>query len=175
MPGDIKPKYPAASTVVTVTNLHSLASDSGGYLTGWSSVSVSNLVNAYRNYMYGGTFTSNAANRVAGRVDVYVVGSLNDTPLFPATATGALGTEGLCSFVDTEERDSICRLLMSLTFDTSASAIQAFSQTGIAQFFDGMPTHHCLWIAQNLSTTTTAGLAAAGSALYYTPTTDQYT
>lgn len=176
MAGDIKMKYAAASTALTVTNLHSLASDSGSYLAGWSSASVNNTTNVYLDYLYGGTFTTHASNRAAGRIDVYVIAALNDTPTWPATASGTIGTEGALSFTDSEERDSLCRLLVSLTADDTASSILTFPPTGIAQLFGGfVPPYHALFVTQNVSTTTTAGLAAAGSALYYTPITAQYT
>lgn len=177
MAGDIKGKYGAASTALTVTNLHSLASDSGAYLAGWSSASVSNTTNNYLDYMVSGTFTTHASNRAAGRIEVWVIGALNDTPTWPATASGTIGTEGALSFVDTEEKFNLCRLLASLDADASASAIYTFPPTGIRQLFgsDMPPTHWALFVTQNCSTTTTAGLAAAGSALYYTPIIGQYT
>jgi hypothetical protein len=172
MPGNILQKY-AASVALTVTNLHSLASDSGSYLAGWSSASVNNTSNAYLDYLVGGTFTTHASNRAAGDIRVYVIAALNDTPTWPATASGTIGTEGALSFTDTEERDSLCRLLTVLTADTSASSILAFPPTGIAQLFGGMmPAYWALFVTQNVST---AGLAAAGSAIYHTPVYAQYT
>lgn len=175
MAGDIKLKYPAASTAQTVTNLHSLASSSD-WTAGWTSASVNNTSNVYLDYLYGFTFTTHASNRQAGFINIYVVASLNDTPTWPATATGTIGTEGALSFTDSEERDTLCRLLGSIVVDNTASAIYTFPQTGIAQLFGGvMPTHHAIYVAQNCSTTTTAGLASSGSAVYYTPVTAQYT
>lgn len=176
MAGDIKMKYAAASTAMTVTNLHSLASDSGSYLAGWSSASVNNTSNVYMDYMVGGTFTTHASNRAAGDIRVYVIAALNDTPTWPATASGTIGTEGALSFTDSEERDSLCRLLTVLTADTSASSILAFPPTAIAPLFGGIvPPYWALFVTQNVSTTTTAGLASSGSAIYYTPITFQYT
>lgn len=175
MAGDIKLKYPAASTALTVTNLHSLAS-AQDWAAGWSGASVNNTSNVYLDYLYGGTFTTHASNRAAGLINVYVIAALNDTPTWPATASGTIGTEGALSFTDTEERDSLCRLLVSIVVDTTASAVYTFPPTGIAQLFGGwVPPYHAIYVGQNCSTTTTAGLAAAGSALYYTPVTTQYT
>jgi hypothetical protein len=175
MAGDIKLKYPAASTAVTVTNLHSLAS-SQTWIAGWGSNSVNNTSNVYEDYMYGGTFTTHASNRQAGSLYVYVIAALNDTPTWPAVSSGTLGTEGAIAFTDTEEIDCLGRLLCVLTGDNTASAVYTFPPTGIAQLFGGVvPPYHCLFVTQNLSTTTTAGLAAAGSAIYYTPITHQYT
>ena len=174
MPGDIKGQY-VASVAPAVTSLHSLAS-SQDWLAGWTGPSVSNVVNKYLDYMYGFTFTTHATNRQAGSINVYVIGALNDTPTWPATATGTIGTEGALSFTDTEERDSLVRLLYPITVDATASAIYTFPPTGIAQLFGGwVPPYHAIYIAQNCSTTTTAGLAAAGSAVYYTPVNAQYT
>lgn len=162
------PSYNASSSL-TVTNLHSLASDQT-LIAGWFSASTSNLVNKYLDYYYGFTFTTHASNRQAGFINIYVVSSLNDTPTWPATATGTLGTEGAGSFVDTEERDSLCTLIKSIPVDTSASAIMPVPQFSICTAMGLMmpPTHHCLFITQNCATTTAAGLAAAGSAIYQT-------
>ncbi|MBK9704783.1 MAG: hypothetical protein IPO75_15815 [Betaproteobacteria bacterium] len=174
MAGDIKLQY-VASVAPTVTNLHSLAS-SQDWLAGWTGGSVSNLTNEYLDYLYAGTFTTHASNRQAGSINVYVIAALNDTPTWPATASGTIGTEGALSFTDTEERDSLVRLLASITVDNTASAIYTFPPTGIAQMFGGMvPPYHAIYVAQNCATTTAAGLAAAGSAIYYTPVNAQYT
>jgi hypothetical protein len=174
MAGNIKLGY-AASTTYTVTNLHSLAS-SQDYLTGWSSASTANTSNLYLDYLIGATFTTHASNRQAGSINVYVIAPLNDTPTWPATASGTIGTEGALSFTDTEERDTLCRLLWSITADNSASAIYTMPQTGIAHLFGGVcPTHFAIYVSQNAATTTAAGLAAAGSALYATPAYGTYT
>lgn len=174
MAGNIKTGY-ASSTTPTVTNLHSLAS-SQDWTAGWTSDSITNTINLYLDYLYGFTFTTHASNRQAGSINIYVIASLNDTPTWPATASGTIGTQGALSFTDAEERDSLCRLLGSITVDSTASAIYTFPQTGIAQLFGGVcPTHHAIYIAQNCSTTTTAGLAAAGSAVYATGAYGTYT
>jgi hypothetical protein len=173
MAGLIKPSY-AASVALTVTNLHSLSA-SQTWIAGWTSASVTNST-PYADYLIGGTFTSHASNRAAGSINVYAIGFLNDTPTIPATSSGTLGTEGAVAFADTYRRDSLVRLLTSIPTDTTASAIYTFPQTGIAQLFGGrVPNAWALVVAHNISTTTTAGLAAAGSALYYTPVMDQYT
>jgi hypothetical protein len=174
MAGDLKLQY-IASVAPTVTNLHSLAS-SQDWLTGWTQGSVNNLSNEYVDYMYGGTFTTHASNRQGGYIYVHVVAALNDTPTWPATASGTIGTEGALAFTDSEERDSICRLMTAIIVDNTASAIYTFPPTGIAQFFGGVvPPYHTIFVSQNCSTTTTAGLASSGSAIYYTPIVYQYT
>lgn len=174
MAGNLNLKY-AASVAMTVTNLHSLASEQS-WLAGWSSASVSNTTNNYLDYLIAGTFTTHASNRQAGTINVYVIGALNDTPTWPAAASGTIGTEGAISITDTEERDGMVRVAASLTVDTTASAVYTFPPTSVAQLFGGMvPPAWAIFVSQNCSTTTTAGLAAAGSAIYYTPVYAQYT
>jgi hypothetical protein len=175
MAGDIKMKY-VASSAPTVTALHSLAS-SQDWTAGWVGNSINNTANAYQDYMLSGTFTTHASNRQAGFIFVYIIAALNDTPTWPATASGTIGTEGALSFTDIEERDSLCRLLIpAIQVDNSASAIYTFPPTCISALFGGrIPPYFAPFVAQNCSTTTTAGLAAAGSALYLTPILDQYT
>jgi hypothetical protein len=162
------PSY-VASSALTVTNLHSLAS-SQDWLTGWFSASVNNTSNKYLDFFYGGTFTTHASNRQVGTINIYAVASLNDTPTWPATATGTLGTEGTGSFVDAEERDTLVVLLHAITVDNTGSAIYTFGQKSLCAAMELImpPTHHCLFISQNCGTTTTAGLAASGSAIYQT-------
>lgn len=174
MAGSILAGY-NATAALTVTNLQSLAS-SQDWTAGWCSASKNNKVDLFLDYLYGFKFTTSASNRQAGSINVYVIASLNDTPTWPSSATGAIGTEGTLSFTDTEERDAICRLIGSFTVDTSASAVIEVPQFGIAQFFGGqVPTHHAIYIAQNASTTTTAGLASSGNAVYQTGVYGTYT
>lgn len=163
------PTY-GASVALTVTNLHSLASDQN-LLAGWFSAPKSNLTDLRLDYNVSGTFTTHASNRQTGYINVWAVAALNDTPTWPATNTGTLGTEGAGGFVDTEERDSYARLIACISVDTSASAIYTFPPTSIAGAFGLImpPTHWGIFVTQNCSTTTTAGLAASGSAIYYTP------
>lgn len=164
-----KINYVASTTAMTVTNLHSLASDSGAYLAGWSSASVSNLSNLDGDHHVSATFTTHASNRAAGDIRIYVMAALNDSPTWPAVASGTIGTEGAIAFTDAEERDAYCIPLAVLTADTTASSILAMAPRSLASRFGGaLPTHWALFVTQNVSTTTTAGLAAAGSAVYYT-------
>lgn len=161
------PSY-VASAAVTVTNLHSLAT-SADWTAGWFSASISNLVNKYLDYYYGIKLTTHASNRQAGTINIYVVSSLNDTPTWPSSATGTPGTEGAGSFTDAEERDAACRLICSITVDSSASSVIEVPQFSLVGGLGLImpPTHHCLFISQNC-TSTSAGLAASGNAVYQT-------
>ena len=177
MAGNIYVDY-AASVALTVTALHSVAADnSTGYpLIGWSSASINNTANEYIDYLLAGTFTTHASNRQAGYIYVYVVAALNDTPTWPAAASGTWGTEGVASFTDTEERDGFARLVVALAVDTTASSIVGFPPTSIAQLFGGIvPPYWAVFVSTNAATTTAAALASSGSAVYYTPVSNRYT
>jgi hypothetical protein len=165
MAGTILQGYEGASAL-TVTNLHSLPA-SQDWTAGWASVAKSNLADKFLDYLYSFSFTTHASNRQIGAINLYVIASLSDVPGWPPLGSGSLGSEGLISFVDTEERDSACQQLGSIIVDNSASAVYTFPQRGIAALF-GMvcPTYHAIFISHNCSTTTTAGFASSGSVGY---------
>ena len=175
MAGDIKLKYGTLNTF-TVTNLHSLAS-SASREAGWTSASVDNSSGLSVDYLISGTFTTHASNRQAGFIDVRVYSALNATPTWPDIfSSGTEGTEGAATWTDTEEMNSGSRWLTTLEADTTASAVYTFPQLGLAQLFGGvLPTHFALFVGQNCATTTAAGLASSGSAIYGYPVLYQYT
>jgi hypothetical protein len=175
MAGDIKLKY-AASVALTVTNLHSLAS-SATWEAGWTSALINNTSDLYLDRLVSGTFTTHASNRQAGVINVWAYAALNDTPTWPDIfSSGTEGSEGTATVTDTEERDAAMRLVASIIVDNTASAVYTFPPTSLATLFGGvMSPYVALFVAQNASTTTTAGLAAAGSAIYHTPVLAQYT
>lgn len=175
MAGDIKLKYGAATTAMTVTNLHSLAS-SQSWVAGWSSASVTNTSNVYLDYVVSATFTTHASNRQAGTVEMWIMAALNDTPTWFTTASGTPGTEGALSFTAVEQKYSWCRRLAVFNVTNTASQVYAVPPTSIAELFRGVcPTHWALFVTGNASTTTTAQFASSGSAVYYTPILAQYT
>lgn len=175
MAGNILLRYAAASTAVTVTNLHSLAA-SATWVAGWTSNSVTNASNVYEDYMVGATFTTHASNRQAGIVEMWIAASLNDTPTWFTPASGTIGTEGAVAFTAVEQKFSYCRLLTAFNVTATASQIYAVPQLSVAQLFGGVcPTHFAILVLGNAATTTAAQFAAAGSAVYYTPITHQYT
>lgn len=174
MAGDIGIKYGSLNTF-TVTNLHSLAS-SQGREGGWTSAGVSNTTDLVQDYLISGTFTTHASNRQVGAIDVRIYTSLTPTPTWPDIfSSGTEGTEGAATFHDTEQMLGASQLLRSLEVDTGASEVYPFPQLAIAALFGKMPTNFAVFVGQNASTTTTAGLAAAGSALYGIPVLSRYT
>lgn len=172
--GDIKAKYGSVATL-TVTNLHSLASSSSRE-SGWTSAGISNTSDLSLDYLISGTFSTHASNRQAGYIDVRIYTALNSTPTWPDIfSAGTEGTEGTCTWHDTEQMVSAGRLLTSIEVDNGASDVYTMPQTGIAQLFGALPTNFAVFVGQNAATSTNAGLAASGSALYGIPVLQQYT
>jgi hypothetical protein len=175
MAGDIKSKWSASTVTLAVTGLATACIHSTTWLTGWTSTSYANA-GTVLDYIYSGTFTLAGSGASAGQVNIYVVSSLNDTPAWPATSAGTLGTDSSTSVVwaDATMRDSHARLLASFTTTATNSRIYTFPQTGIALLFGGVvPTNHCLFIAANVNTSTAANFASG--AIYQQPALAQYT
>lgn len=176
MAGTIKPQY-AASVAMTVSSLHSLAASST-WEAGWTSASVDNTTDEYSDFLVSGTFSTHASNRQAGVINVWAYASLNDTPNWPDIfSSGTEGSQGAATVTDTEERDAAMVLIASIVVDNTASAVYTFPPTSLRRAFglDHPPTHWALFVSQNAATSTNAGLASSGSAIYYTPVHDQYT
>ena len=171
---DIKVKYPAAATALTVTNLHSLAS-SVTWVTGWTSGTVDNTTNVYLDYLVGATFTTHASNRQAGVITMYAYAPLDGTTTWPDLfSAGTEGTEGTLTFNSAEARDSGVRFVAACPVNNTASAVFTIPPTGLKDIFGGaLPPKFALIVVSSASTTTTTGLAAAGSAVYITPITMQ--
>lgn len=176
MPGDIKGKY-GTSAAFTVTNLHSLAS-SQTWVNGWTSAAVDSAADSVIDYLVGGNFATHASNRQAGSIRVYAYAAVEDDPIWPDVfSSGTEGTEGAANVHGVEQRDSGMVLIADIAVDNGASEVYPMRPRGISAYFEStiVPQDWALWVAQNASTTTTAGLAASGTALYRTPVLAQYT
>ena len=171
---DIKIKYPAAATALTVTNLHSLAS-SQTWVTGWTSGTIDNTTNVYLDYLVAATFTTAASNRQAGVITLYAYAPLDGTTTWPDLfSAGTEGTEGTCTLNSAEARDSGLKFISSAIVNNTASAVFTTALTGLKDAFGGsLPPKFAFVVVSNATTTTTAGLAASGNAVYVTPITMQ--
>lgn len=175
MPGDIKSKYGTTATL-TVTNLHSLASSSSRE-AGWTSGGIDNTSDLSLDYLLSGTFTTHASNRQAGFIDVRIYTALNATPTWPDIfSAGTEASEGAATWHDTEQMNSAGPMLKQIEVDSGAGEIYTFPQLAIAALFNNvLPTNFAVFVGQNAASSTNAGLAAAGSALYGKPVLSQYT
>ena len=178
MAGDILINY---GTVITfsVTNLHSLPS-SQTHVGGWSSAGQDNGPNEYEDVLISGTFTANASNIDVGNLFVYAYGNLGDTAFSSGVpdifSTGTEGTEGVADIPDTFRRNSAMRFLHVVNASNVASAVYVMPPTSLALAFGGwVPDWWALWVTNDLTTGSTAGLHTGGNALYGLPVHRRYT
>lgn len=161
----------SASVAMTVSNLHSLAADTN-LLAGWASAAIPIKANNYQDVMVAARFVTHASNRQAGVINVYAVAALNDTPLWPDIfSAGTEGAEGAATVHDVEHIGLELLPLESIVVDNTASEEYSMAPKSLAQLFGGPipPTHVFLFVTNTAASGTNPGLAASGSAVYYTP------
>lgn len=177
MAGDIMQKW-GTVTSLTVTNLHSLAA-SQTRIAGWTSAAIDLTGINLEDVLLNATFTSHASNRQAGNIDVRVYSALDATPTWgDLFSAGTEGTEGAATFHDTYRRNSGSKMIASILTDATASAVYVMDNESIGARYGGsgaLPTDISVFVGHNISTTTTAGIAAAGSAVRYIPVLQTYT
>lgn len=152
--GDVKLAY-AASSNLTVTNLHSLPSSST-FIAGWESDAIDNTTNLYLDYRITAKIVVAAAGLAAGEIRLYLVGMLDDST-WPDVFDGTESTE---TITDTEMRDAICHLAAFTITDTGASDAYYLDCASAASAFGGnLPAKFVIFITHS----TGANLAAAGN------------
>jgi len=145
----------AASSNLTVTNLHSLGS-STTLVAGWSSALVDNTTNLYLDYLVSGKITAGTGLSDLKEIRVYAVAMLDDSTWPDAID----GTQGAKTLTDEEIRDGFCKLLTVISTDTGAGDVYYFGPCSVAQAFGGVcPAKFCIFIVHN----TGAALSSSGN------------
>jgi hypothetical protein len=158
---DIKTAYRASSNL-TVTALNSLAS-AQTLLSGWTSGTIDNT-DLDLGKVITAKFTKAAANLQAGQIQVWAYAQLDDSTWPDIFSSGTEGTEGAATLHDDEQKNENLVLLWATTVDTGVSEVHNMPPVNVrARFGDYQPQRFALFITQNCSTTTTAGLAASGN------------
>lgn len=162
---DVKIAY-AASSNLTVTNLHSIATSST-LVSGWESGEVDNTTDKYIDYDITAKIVVAAAGLSAGTIAIYAIPKLDDST-WPGGFDGTESTE-TTPLDDAGGTASGARLIAAATTDTTAS--QAYYLVGnVAEAFGGKcPAKFVLFITHS----TGANLAASGNQVtikgsYYT-------
>ncbi len=159
---DAKVAY-GASAAYTWT-LTGLATDAS-LLAGRESTWVSNASNKYIDELIAGFITTGTSPTAAKQIEVYAIGSLNDTPLYPDVFDGTDSAETITS---ADIKSAICKLLALLTTSNTSDRTYPFGPAGIRQLFgDGLPTTHGLFGTHNTAVNLNA--TAANHAAYHTP------
>lgn len=146
----------AASSDLTVTNLHSVAS-SATWVAGWESGAVDNTTNLYLDYLVSAKISvGNSAT--AGQIRVYIVGQLDDST-WPDVFDGTESTE---TITDTEIRDAICRLgaVSDVDADGGTDDVYYLGPFSVAALFGGVcPAKFVVFITHSSG----VNLAASGN------------
>lgn len=135
----------AASSNLTVTNLHSVASSST--LTGgWESGAVDNTTNLYLDYLVSGKITVGSSPTDLKEIRVYAVAMLDDST-WPDVFDGTESTE---TVTDEEIRDGCCKLLAVMSTDSTTNDAYFFGPVSVAQAFGGVcPAKFAIFITHN--------------------------
>ena len=152
-----------ASSNLTVTNLHSLAS-SQGLLAGWTSGTIDNTTNKDLDILISAKFTKAASNLQAGQIQVFAYAMLDDSNWPDVFSSGTEGTEGAATIHDDEQKLECFRVLWSTVTDTGASELHNMPPVSVASAFGGtLPPKFAIFVTGNATTTTTAQFAASGN------------
>lgn len=145
-----------ASSNLTVTNLHSIATSST-WLAGWESALVDNTTNLdLDNLVSGKISVGNSAT--AGQIRVYIVAMLDDST-WPDVFDGTESTE---TITDTEIRDGFAKLGAAIDVDADGGTddVYYFGPFSVAALFGGiLPAKYVVFITHN----TGVNLAASGN------------
>jgi hypothetical protein len=149
----------AASSALTVTNLHSVAS-SATHVAGWESAEVDNSTNKYLDYLISGKLVlGNSAT--AGEIQVYIVAKIDDSE-WPDVIDGTESTE---TWTTTTIRDAGAVLAFSCATraDPGTDDTYPIRPFSVASLFGGVcPEKFVVFIAHS----TGVNLAAAGNEVH---------
>lgn len=142
----LKPLY-GASVSFAVTSLTSLATDTN-LLAGWQSAAVDNTTNLSDDELLTGVLKAgSSAPTVNTSIEVWVYGTLDDTPTYPDTITGSVGTATLTS---TNTKNSGLALALVITVDATANRLYSIRPVSVASLFGGnMPKRWGIYIVHN--------------------------
>ena len=156
----------AASSGLTVTNLHSIAT-SATWVAGWESGAIDNTTDLYADYLVTAKIAlGNAAT--AGEIRVYIVG-MNDDAEWPDVFDG---TESVETITTTTIRDGICKLgaAVPTRADPGTDDVYWLGPFSVASLFGGVCPHKFVVF---ITHSTGVNLAASGNevnikGVYYT-------
>jgi hypothetical protein len=128
---DVKANYPAASDA-TIT-IASLASDTN-LLQGRESSEVVNTSNLYLDYLISGKITTGTSPTASRVIEVWAVGSWDGTN-WPDVFDGTDSAETITS---ADIKNSVCRLVASMTVSATSNVTYPFGPVSLASLFGGV-------------------------------------
>lgn len=166
--GDILHEWgSSAAYTITLTGL----ATSSTKVAGRESTAISHTTADALDYLVGGKITTGTSPTANKTIDVWLYGSIDDTPTYPVNITGS---DAAATMASENQRNSALRLLEQIVVDNTSDRTYSFGPTGIAQFFGGaLPKNHGLWVTHDTAVNLNA--TASNHALSYTPVYARYT
>jgi hypothetical protein len=152
----------AASSNLTVTNLHSLAA-STSLLSGWTSGTIDNTSTKYTDIVVSAQFTKASSNMQAGVIQVWGYAMLDDSTWPDVFSSGTEGTQGTATIHDDEQKAEAFVLLWSTVTDTGTSEVHNMRPVSLRAAFGFVPAKCAIFITGSAATSTNAQLAASGN------------
>lgn len=149
-----------ASSNLTVTNLHSIATSST-WATGWISGIIDNTAHLDLDKAVSAKFTlGNSAT--AGEIRVYAIMMLDDSNWPALLSAGTLGTEGTATITTTTIRDATMTMIWSAATraDPGTDDVYNMPQTSLRGALGGIPPSKVVLYATH---STGVNLAASGN------------
>lgn len=168
MAGDILHEWgSSAAYTITLTGL----ATSSTKVAGRESTAISHTTADPLDYLVGGKITTGTTPTVSKTIDVWVYGSIDDTPTYPDVFDGTDSAETVTS---ENVRNSALKLLASMMVDATSDRSYWFGPSGIAQLFGGgLPKNHGLFVVHDTAVNLNA--TASNHAISYTPIFARYT
>lgn len=151
---DVKEAYAPAGSVAYTITLASLAT-SATLVAGRESTAVSNTALLFSDYLVGGKITVGTTPTIDKTIEVWLYGSVDDTPTYPDVFDGTDSDETVTSV---NVKKSAIRLLERMFVDATTDRAYWFGPVGIQQAFGGrLPKNHGIFVthdtAVNLNST----------------------
>lgn len=139
---DIKLAY--ASSAAYTISLASLGT-SATLVAGRNATVISNTTNLYLDYLVGGKITVGTTPTTGKAIQLWLYGSIDDTPTYSDSLTG---TDAAFTWTSVDIRNSGAVFFNeTITTDTTSNRAFWFRPMGIAPFFGGrIPKNHSLWV-----------------------------
>ena len=150
---DIKLAY--ASSAAYTISFASLATSST-LVAGRNATAISNTSNLYLDYLVGGKITVGTTPTAAKAIQIWLYGSIDDTPTYADSLTG---TDAAFTWTSVDVRNAGAAFFNeAITTDTTSNRAFWYRPMGIAPFFGGrLPKNHSIWVshetAVNLNST----------------------
>lgn len=160
--GDIVQKW-GSSAALTIT-LASLATDAN-LLTGRESTAVVASSASVTDYLIGGKITTGTSPTANKSIEIWLIGTLEDTPTWPDVFDGIDSAETITS---NGVKYAICKLVKAITIESTSDRTYWFGPESVAQRFgNSLPKQWGVFVTHDTAVNLNA--TAGNHAIWATP------